>query len=582
MKQRLYVLRNIKQYVYPIRWSVTALVILSLISLPISLISPRFFQLLVDEVMCQKNRSIFWVVVLGMLGIFILRLILDSISLKLNNRVHNSFVYQLRKAVFDKYKKTPVSFIEKKEVGELKMRMMDDIDVLGNFIGDQIVSYIYGIFLLLLTIIASVRISWQMTLFCFIILPVVFIVDSLIGNRTRRINEQIRDVNSKYYTSTYNSLQFWREIKAQGSEQLFIERFSGFRAVLAKLGVKSIRFWAYREVFSDFKSNYLTKVLVYIIGAFFVAKNQISVGTLIMFSEYFSMMFSSLESLNTKRIALKTNEPYYKRVFDTFSFPEESKDTFDLKTLKKGIRLNNVGFSYTEKAPVLKEISLEINKGDYVAIVGKTGCGKTTLAKLLLGVYETQSGDIFLDNINIKNVSREDLSNLLGVVMQDNYLFNTSIRENLLIANESATEQEMIDACEKANIYDFILEQPKGFDTVIGERGVKLSGGQKQRISIAAALLKKPQVLIFDEATSALDRQSENIINDAINRISEDVTVIVIAHKPETVLRAKKVVVMEEGRIVAQGTHEELINNNGFYKNIMEDTYNEERKQVYS
>lgn len=582
MKQRLYVLRNIKQYVYPIRWSVTALVILSLISLPISLISPRFFQLLVDEVMYQKNRSIFWVVVLGMLGIFILRLILDSISLKLNNRVHNSFVYQLRKAVFDKYKKTPVSFIEKKEVGELKMRMMDDIDVLGNFIGDQIVGYIYGILLLLFTIVASVRISWQMTLFCLLILPIVFIVDSLIGNGTRRINEQIRDVNSKYYTSTYNSLQFWREIKSQGSEQLFIERFNRFRAVLAKLGLKSIRFWAYKEVFSDFKSNYLTKVLVYIIGAFFVAKNQISVGTLIMFSEYFSMLFSSLESLNAKRIALKINEPYYERVFDTFSFPEESKDTIDLNELKIGIRLNNVCFSYSEKAPVLKEINLEINKGDYVAIVGKTGCGKTTLAKLLLGLYETQSGDILVDNINIKNVRREDLSNLLGVVMQDNYLFNTSIRENLLIANESATEQEMIEACKKANIYDFILEQPKGFDTFIGERGVKLSGGQKQRISIAAALLRKPQVLIFDEATSALDRQSEDIINDAINRISEDVTVIVIAHKPETVLRAKKVVVMEEGRIVAQGTHEEIINNNEFYKNIMEETYNEERKQVYS
>lgn len=197
-------------------------------------------------------------------------------------------------------------------------------------------------------------------------------------------------------------------------------------------------------------------------------------------------------------------------------------------------------------------------------------------------MYETRSGDIFLDNMNIKNVSREDLSNLLGVVMQDNYLFNMSIRENLLISNEAATDEEMIEACKKANIHEFISEQPNGFDTVIGERGVKLSGGQKQRISIAAALLRKPQVLIFDEATSALDRQSEDIINDAINRISEDVTVIVIAHKPETVLRAKKVVVMEEGRIVAQGTHEELINNNEFYKNIMEETHNEERKQVYS
>lgn len=582
MKQRLYVLKNIKQYVYPIRWSVTALVILNLISLPISLISPKFFQILVDEVMYKKNVSLFSMVVLGMLGVFILRIILDSISLKFNNRVYNSFVYQLRKAVFDEYKSSPMSFVEKKEVGELKMRMIDDVDVLGDFIGDQVVSYIYGILLLLVTIVASVRISWQMTLFCFLILPIVFIVDGLIGNGMRRINEQIRYVNSKYYTSTYNSLQFWREIKSQVSGKLFIERFNGFRTTLAKLGLKSISFWACQEVFADFKGNYLTKVLVYIIGAFFVAKNQISVGTLILFSEYFSMLFSSLESLNAKRIALKTNGPYYERVFDTFSFPEENKDTIDLKVLEKGIRLNNVCFSYSEKTPLLKGINLEINKNDYVAIVGKTGCGKTTLIKLLLGLYETQSGDILLDNINIKNVSREDISNLLGVVMQDNYLFNTSIRENLLVANESATEQEMIEACKKVNIYDFILEQPNGFDTVIGERGVKLSGGQKQRISIAAVLLRKPQVLIFDEATSALDRQSEDIINDAINRISEDVTVIVIAHKPETVLRAKKVVVMEEGRIVAQGTHEELIHNNEFYKNIMEDTYNEKRKQVYS
>ena len=555
---------------------------MSLISLPLSLISPKFFQLLVDEVMYQKNGSMFWIVVLGMLSVFILRLIIDGLSLKQSNRIHNSFVYQLRKDVFDKYKKSPIPFIEKKEVGELKLRMIDDIDVLGNFVGDQIVSYIYGLLLLIFTIVTSVRISWQMTLFCILILPFVFIVDSLIGNGTRRINTEIRNVNSKYNTSTHNSLQFWREIKLHGAEQLFIERFHGFCVALARLGLKSIRYWAYQEVFSDFKSNYLTKVLVYIIGAFFVAKQQISVGTLILFSEYFSMLFSVMESLNAKRIVLKTNTPYYERVFDTFSFPEECKETIRLKTIEQGICFKNVWFSYSETLPILKDINLLINKGDYVAIIGKTGCGKTTFTKLLLGLYETKRGAILIDNVDIRKISRENLSELIGVVMQDNYLFNTSIRENLLIANESATEQEMIEACEKANIHDFILEQPKGFDTVIGERGVKLSGGQKQRISIAVALLRKPQVLIFDEATSALDRQSEDIINDTINRISEDVTVIVIAHKPETVLRAKKVVVMEEGRIVAQGTHETLISSNEFYKNIMEDTYNEEREPAYS
>lgn len=582
MKRRLYVLKNIKRYLFPIKWSIAALVVLSLISLPVNLLSPKFFQILVDEVMYQKNSALFWTVVLGMLAVFILKLVIDRFSLKLNNRIHNRFVYQLRKDVFEKYKKAPISFIEKKEIGELKMRLIDDINVLGNFVGDQIVGYIYGIALLVLTVIASVRISWQMTLLCIFVLPIVFIVDSLIGNGTRRINEEIRNVNSKYYTSTHNSLQFWREIKAQGSEQLFIERFQGFRDVLARLGLKSIRFWAYREVFSDFKSNYLTRVLVYIIGAFFVAKNQISVGTLIMFSEYFSMLFSSLESLNVKRISLKVNAPYYERVFDTFSFPEDSTSAIDLKAIEKGIYFRNASFSYLKTIPVLKDISLQINKGDYVAIVGKTGCGKTTLAKLLLRVYDVTDGEILLDDIDIKRISRKALSNLLGVVMQDNYLFNLSIRENLLISNEAATKTEMIEACKKANIYEFISEQPKGLDTVIGERGIKLSGGQKQRISIAAALLRKPQVLIFDEATSALDRQSEDIINDAINRVAEDITVIVIAHKPETVLRAKKVVVMEEGRIVAQGSHEELINNNGFYKNIVEETYNEERKQIDS
>lgn len=301
-----------------------------------------------------------------------------------------------------------------------------------------------------------------------------------------------------------------------------------------------------------------------------------------MFSEYFSMLFSSLESLNVKRISLKVNAPYYERVFDTFSFPEDSTSAIDLKAIEKGIYFRNASFSYLKTIPVLKDISLQINKGDYVAIVGKTGCGKTTLAKLLLRVYDVTDGEILLDDIDIKRISRKALSNLLGVVMQDNYLFNLSIRENLLISNEAATKTEMIEACKKANIYEFISEQPKGLDTVIGERGIKLSGGQKQRISIAAALLRKPQVLIFDEATSALDRQSEDIINDAINRVAEDITVIVIAHKPETVLRAKKVVVMEEGRIVAQGSHEELINNNGFYKNIVEETYNEERKQIDS
>lgn len=575
MKQRFYVLKNIKGYLYHIKWDIVILIFLSLISLPITIVSPVFFQILVDDVMYQKEISKLLIVVVGMVGLFLLRFFLDGISLKLNNRVHNSFVYLLRKDIFQKYKNSSYSFISKKEVGELKMRIIDDVDIIGNFISEHVVNYLYDVFMLIFTIVTSSMINWQMTLLCLLILPVVFAVDTIIGDGTKQINEEIRTVNSKYFTSTHNSLQFWREIKTQNLEELFIERFCGFQNILARLGVRSISFWAYKEVFTDFKNNYLTKVLVYIIGAFFVMKQQISVGTLIMFSEYFSMLFSSLESLNTKRISLKTNSPYYERIFDTFSFPEDERTTTSVKTLKKGIQLENVKFSYLINSPVLKDINLQINKGNYIAIVGKTGCGKTTLARLLLGLYEKDEGKILFDDIDITQINRDDLYSLIGAVMQDSYLFNVTIRENLLIAKEDATVEDMIEACKKANIYDFISQQPNGFDTIIGERGVKLSGGQKQRISIAIVMLRDPQIVIFDEATSSLDGQSEAVINDAIKKMSENKTVIVIAHKPSTILKANKIIVMEEGRVTAQGTHEELINNNKYYTKLMEDVSSE-------
>ncbi len=575
MRKRLYVLKNIKKYTSTVKGSIIWLILISLTAIPISLISPKFFQILIDDVMRDGRKNQFIVVAVGLLGVYVLRLISDGISLILGNRVLNKFTYEIRNDIFKKFCRAPFSFMEKKNVGELKMRIMDDVDSLGNFIREQVVNYISGILMAVASIYLSLRISVNMTLHCVAIIPFVFLINHLIGIGTKKVNEEIRTVNSEYYTSTHNTLQFWREIKAQNSENTFIERFKGYRDILAKLGFKSIRYWAYSEVFNDFKSNYLTKVFVYIIGAFFVMKQEVSVGVLIMFSEYFAMLFTALDGLNSKRVALRTNAPYYERIFETFSFPEEDADKTIVCDLKTGIIIEDLSFSYTEENSVLKHLNLQINKGDYLAIVGKTGCGKTTLIKLLMGLYEANEGKILYDGVNIDRISKHSLYNIIGMVMQDNFLFNMTIRENLLLANENATNEEMTDACKKANIYDFIMGLPKSFETEIGERGVKLSGGQRQRISIAAALLRKPKIIIFDEATSSLDKPSEDVINDAINEIAKDMTVIVITHKPATALRAKKVVVMENGLITAVGTHEQLLNKNKYYTNLVEAVSNE-------
>lgn len=574
MKKRLYVLRNIKKYTSTVKGSIVGLILITLTSIPISLISPKFFQILIDDVMRDGKGNRFIIVAVGLMGVYLLRLVTDGLSLVLGNRVLNKFTYEIRNDVFKKFCRAPFSFMEKKNVGELKMRIMDDVDSLGNFIREQVVNYISGILMVITALYMSFRISINMTLYCIAIVPIVFIINYFIGVGTKKVNEEIRIVNSEYYTSTHNSLQFWREIKAQNSEKTFIDRFRAYRDILAKLGIKSIRYWAYSEVFNDFKSNYLTKVFVYIVGAFFVMRKEISVGVLIMFSEYFAMLFSALDGLNSKRVALKTNSPYYERIFETFSFPEEVTEKTDVCNLNDGISIHDLSFSYVPGQPVLKNINLDIKKGDYIAIVGKTGCGKTTFVKLLMGLYQANKGEIIYDGMVIEQISKKSLYNLIGMVMQDNFLFNMSIRENLLLANENASEDDLVQACKKANIYDFIMSLPKGFDTEIGERGVKLSGGQKQRISIAAALLRKPEILIFDEATSSLDKPSEDVINDAINDISKDITVIVITHKPATVLRAKKVVVIEDGEITDIGTHDELWNKNKFYTTLAEASSN--------
>lgn len=551
MKTRFFVLKNIKKYILPLKKSIFFLVICSIIAVPVSMISPKVFQIFIDEVLKDGKKEKFLIIVLVLTAVYIFDFLNDSVILKLGNKLFRYFAYNLRKDIFLKIEKAPYFFTEQKEAGELKMRIIDDVDSLGNFVKEEVSDYISGILTAAGTFLIIININVKMTFYCVLIIPFMFFVNFLISKGTKKTNEMLRKTNGEYYNYTCNSLRFWKEIKAQNAEKEVINKFKGYKKILAAIGVKSIKYWAYGEVFNDFKLNYLTKISVYVIGAFFVINKKISVGTLMMFSEYFFMFFSAADGIYAKSTALKINEPYYRRVFEIFDFPEENgtyEDGFQKFSFNKSIKIKNLSFAYKNREPVFKNINFEIKKGEHFIIAGKTGCGKSTLIKLILGLYKPLKGEILIDGVNINKINKNMFYKNVSVVMQDNFIFNMSIKENLLFANQNATDRQIIDACKRADIYEFIKNLPNGFETVVGEKGVKLSGGQKQRILIAAALLKNPnpEILIFDEATSALDSLSEEVIKQTVKNIKNNVTVITITHKPSMYKNAENIIYLDK------------------------------------
>ena len=555
------ILHTINKNVKLSKYAFLMLILTSIILVPISFASPHLFGILIDDVLKNRHFELFKIVAAGLLTVFVLRLIFDGLNLYYSNKILNKFTYNLRSKMWKKYLKMDYDKYLNHNVGDLKMRFFDDINSIGNFHKEQIADYILNILMVFVAIVLTVLINYKLMLICLGAVPLVIVINRLIGKGFRHVNEETRKATEDYYLFEHDSLQFWKEIKSLNAQDSFIKRFQYHRMLLANLGYKWIKYWFYQEIFNDFKSNYLTKIFVYIAGAFFVINREITVGQLIVFSEYFGLLFSNIDELNSKNVALKINRPYFERVMGVLKdeVGEKSKVP-DVKykrcELTGDIAITEVGFKYNEESKsVLQGITLKLRRGDYLAITGASGAGKTTLIKLILGLHKCSEGNIEFgindlscgDNVlKITRAKSEHISDKIfygsvGIVMQDGYLFNMSIRNNLLLANRHATQEELEDVCKSSNILDFIQNLPDGFETIIGEHGIKLSGGQKQRICIAQALLKNPSIIVLDEATSSLDAMSEEIILKDIDKISKDITVIFITHKSKVANSANRI-----------------------------------------
>ena len=514
-------------------WSaVRILLTINIAALPLTFVFPKLYQVLLDDVMAKGKLGKLFQICIGFIALFILQTFLSYIKQIYENKVSKNFNMAVRKDVWCKL--LNMSFDQKDHfsIGDAKQRVVDDVEKIGNFIKDQIVDRYYNYFIVILGTILILIISPIMALICSAVLPIILLVNDYIGRKSSEVNGEIREIGDEYYGFCYNSLQFWKEIKLQNVEDSFLKTFTKYRNNLSKLGLKSIKYWGYGEVFNDFKTNYLNKVFVYILGVIFIIKGDLTVGTVVMFAEYYGYCFNALNAIVNKNIEIKKNNPYYSRIIDVLKMDTEEERS-DVE-IDGDIVVEDLKFAYGSNN-VIAGCSFKVNKGDKIAVTGESGCGKSTLIKLMLGMLNADSGEIYYSDKDIKEISLKSLYKQIGVVMQDPIFFDLSIIENLKLASPNATDERIESCCKAACIFDFIESLPNGYGTIIGENGVRLSGGQKQRLAIAQAILKQPEILFLDEATSALDESNEREIMDNIRKNYPEMTVMLVSHKPSVI-----------------------------------------------
>lgn len=514
-------------------WSaVRILLTINIAALPLTFVFPKLYQVLLDDVMAKGKLGKLFQICIGFIALFILQTFLSYIKQIYENKVSKNFNMAVRKDVWCKL--LNMSFDQKDHfsIGDAKQRVVDDVEKIGNFIKDQIVDRYYNYFIVILGAILILIINPIMALICSAVLPIILLVNDYIGRKSSEVNGEIREIGDEYYGFCYNSLQFWKEIKLQNAEDSFLKTFTKYRNNLSKLGLKSIKYWGYGEVFNDFKTNYLNKVFVYILGVIFIIKGDLTVGTVVMFAEYYGYCFNALNAIVNKNIEIKKNNPYYSRIIDVLKMDTEEERS-DVE-IDGDIVVEDLKFAYGSNN-VIAGCSFKVNKGDKIAVTGESGCGKSTLIKLMLGMLNADSGEIYYSDKDIKEISLKSLYKQIGVVMQDPIFFDLSIIENLKLASPNATDERIESCCKAACIFDFIESLPNGYGTIIGENGVRLSGGQKQRLAIAQAILKQPEILFLDEATSALDESNEREIMDNIRKNYPEMTVMLVSHKPSVI-----------------------------------------------
>lgn len=520
-----------------------------------------------DSIFVKKSTGFLILLPFGIIVLFLMRGVFSYSTNYLMSSIGAKIVRSLRQGIYDKLLTLPTSFYNRTSSGSVVSKVLNDVGVLNQIVASTVKDFfVEGGTVIVLAVVAILR-RWDLALLSFIVIPLIIYSIGKLGKRMKRTSMNTRKLISKVTTILHESLQGIKIIKAFTMEKEMAHRQENALAEHYRNVMRETRINEFSSLIAEILGGIGVAIILFY-GGHLVISEEISAGAFFSFVVAILMIYTPLKRLSRVHNNFQQARAVIERIRGIVLVEPERRGGIE-KKIEGQIVFDNVSFQYpSAEGYALKSVNLEIRQGDLIALVGYSGAGKSTLVDLVAGFWYPAKGDILIDGVNIKELSLESLRKGLGVVTQDIVLFDDTIKANILFGRPAATDAEVIEAAKAAYAHEFIMELPEGYEAKIGERGVRLSGGQKQRIAIARAILRNSAILILDEATSSLDVESEQKVQKALERLMVGRTTIVIAHRLSTVKKATRVVVMSGGRIIQQGSHEDLLIQSGLYQEL--------------
>ena len=623
-------LKRVWGYAHPYRWWILGMLLMTLASTGLGLLTPLILRQLIDKTLPDKDlHSLLWLTI-ALVMIPLLTGVLSVFLRQFNSRVGEGITYDLRADLFSYLQRMSLSFFTHTKIGELMSRLNNDVQGAQSAIVNTIVNIITNLIQAVVMLAIMFVLEWRLTLLSIAILPFLLLIADRLGKRLRILTRQQLDILAKMNAVMQELLNISGVLlvklfgRTEEEDNRFKKRAADVRDINVRRAIISASFFVSIGLMGS-----IGVALVYGFGGYLVIKQTLTIGTIVALTIYLGTLYNALQVLTNAPVDFATSLVSFERVFEVLDLPQEITEKANahvLNNVKGVIEFDDVSFHYMKEgkgllkdvrrfgllpetksaaarngtnvtgnsknnedkekvAPsqareeVLNHVTFRAEPGQLVALVGPSGAGKTTLTYLIPRLYDPTGGRILIDGNDLRDITLSSLTSQIGMVTQETYLFNDTIRTNLLYGKPDATQAEIEEAAKAANIHDFIMGLPLQYDTIVGERGYRLSGGEKQRVALGRVILKNPRILVLDEATSSLDSQSEALIQEALSRVMVGRTNIVIAHRLSTILSADLILVLDSGRIVERGTHAELLAKGGLYAQLYETQFRHKAKE---